>query len=272
MGRAAAEDLVAHGYRVFGSVRRGADATELQKKLGRDFTPLLFDVTDEAAIKAAADQVAGMLDGQGLIGLVNNAGMSFSGPLMHMPLDKLRRQFEVNVIGLVAVTQAFLPLLGARLPQTHRPGRIINISSVGGRIAFPFIGAYSGSKHAIEGISDALRRELLVYGIDVIVIQPGSVRTAIWDKAEREDLSAYASTHYVEIMRKLRPALVAMGRAGVSPDVVSHTIRQALESNRPRARYALPDRYLTNWLLPRVLPDRWLDRLIASQVGLTRRH
>lgn len=271
MGRATAEYLAEHSYHVFGSVRREKDAVELQAKLGKNFTALLFDVTDEAAIRAAADKVAEILNGQGLSGLINNAGMSFNGPLMHLPLPKLRQQFEVNVIGLVAVTQAFLPLLGAKLPQTHPPGRIINISSVGGRIAFPFIGAYAGCKHAIEGLSDSLRRELLIYGVDVIVLEPGSVKTAIWDKAEQEDLSMYANTDYIDIMREFQKAMLAMGRAGVEPEVISRTIQEALESPHPKARYALPDNYLMMWLLPRLLPDRWLDRVIASRVGLKRK-
>lgn len=268
MGRATAEYLAERGYHVFGSVRREKDAAELQQKLAEKFTPLLFDVTDAAAIKPAADQVAGILKEQGLTGLINNAGMTVSGPLMHLPLDQLRKQFEINVIGLIAVTQAFLPLLGAQLPQRYPPGRIINMSSVGGRIAFPFIGAYAGSKHAVEGLSDALRRELLIYGIDVIVFEPGSVKTAIWDKAEQDDLSFYAQTDYIRMMRGFQKAMLAMGRAGVEPEVVSRTIYEALESPHPKARYALPDNYLMSWLLPRLMPDRWLDRLIGSRVGL----
>jgi NAD(P)-dependent dehydrogenase (short-subunit alcohol dehydrogenase family) len=273
LGRATAEDLAAHDYHVFGSVRREKDAAEIQAKLGKSFTPLLFDVTDEAAIRAAADKVAAILNaqGQGLTGLINNAGMSLNGPLMHIPVSKLRQQFEVNVLGLVAVTQTFLPLLGAKLPQRYPPGRIINISSVGGRIAFPFIGAYAACKHAIEGLSDSLRRELLIYGVDVIVLEPGSVKTAIWDKAEQEDLSMYANTDYMEIMRGFQKAMLEMGRAGVAPEVVSRTIREALESVHPKTRYALPDNYIMTWLLPRFLPDRWLDRIIASRVGLKRK-
>jgi len=263
IGRAAAEELVAHGYHVLGSVRRDADAAELQAKLGRNFTPLLFDVTDGAAVKAASTKVAEILNGQGLAGLVNNAGIGKGGPLMHQPLDELRLQFEVNVFGAVSVTQAFLPLLGARLPQTHPPGRIINISSVGGKIAFPFLGAYAASKHALEAMSDALRRELAIYGIDVIVIEPGTIRTAIWDKAEQEDASRYANTDYGKVLREVQKAFVARGRSGIPASVVSRTVRRALESKRPKARYAL------GWFLPRLLPDRWLDRLIVLRIGLT---
>jgi NAD(P)-dependent dehydrogenase (short-subunit alcohol dehydrogenase family) len=197
IGRAAVQDLVAHGYHVFGSVRRQADATELQSQLGQNFTPLLFDVTDEAAVQAAADKVSDLLNGQGLSGLVNNAGIGGGGPLMHQPLTEVQRMFEINVLGALRVTQAFLPLLGARFPQLHPPGRLVNISSIAGRIALPFLGAYAGSKHALEALSDSLRRELALYGIDVIVIEPGSVKTPIWERLEREGFAnKYVDTHY----------------------------------------------------------------------------
>jgi NAD(P)-dependent dehydrogenase (short-subunit alcohol dehydrogenase family) len=271
MGRATAAALTARGYQVFGSVRKPADAAEVQAQLGERFTPLLFDVTDEDAVRAAAEQTASQLAGQGLAGLVNNAGMSINGPLMHIPLDQLRRQYDVNVVGLIGVTQAFLPLLGAQLPQPFPPGRIINISSLGGRIALPFLGPYTSSKHAVEGLSDSLRRELLIYGIDVIVVEPGSVRTAIWDKAETEDFSEYKDTHYYDLLQGYKKQMLAMGRAGVEPEVVGKLICTILERKRPKTRYPLPDNPIFGWLLLRILPDRWLDRLIGSRAGLTRK-
>lgn len=271
IGRAAAGDLAANGYHVFGSVRKQADADTLKTQIGENFTPLLFDVTDHDAVKAAAEQVSDTVKGQGLAGLVNNAGIGIGGPLQHIPLDQLRLQFEVNVFGLIAVTQAFLPLLGAKLPQTHPPGRIINVSSVGGKLSFPFLGAYNGSKFAVESMSDVLRRELMLYGIDVIVIEPGSVQTAIWDKAEEADVSPYLNTDYAPILERFSKYFISTGRAGKSPEALARIIREALENPRPKTRYATPDNYLMGWLLPRLLPDRWLDRLIASQLGLKRR-
>ena len=272
LGRAAAEELADHGYDVFGSVRRESDAAGLRERLGARFIPLLFDVTDEAAVRAAAAQVADILGGRGLAGLVNNAGIGIGGPLLYQPLEEIRRVFEVNVLGALSVTQAFLPLLGAKLPQAHAPGRIVNISSVGGKIAFPFLGAYSASKHALEAASDALRRELSIYGIDVIVIEPGAVRTAIWDKAEQEDLSSrYAGTDYAVIAARFQKGFIEGGRAGMPAEVIGRVIREALESPRPKTRYALPTNRLTGWIIPRLLPDRWLDRLIVSRVGLVRR-
>jgi NAD(P)-dependent dehydrogenase (short-subunit alcohol dehydrogenase family) len=265
------EDLLQHGYHVFGSVRSSTDAARLQSQFGPGFTPLLFDVTDEAAIKTAAEKVTQAVNGHGLFALINNAGMAIGGPLMHQPLDEVRRVLEVNVLGALAVTQAFLPLLGAKTAQTTSPGRIINISSVGGKISLPFVGDYVTSKHALEALSDVLRRELMLYGIDVIVIEPGSINTAIWDKAEKQDTSRYQHTDYVNLLEKFQQNFISRGRAGASPEKVTQVIRQALESKRPRTRYALPDDFLAGWILPRLLPDRVLDRLIASQIGLTPR-
>ncbi len=271
IGRATAGELLKHGYHVFGSVRQVEDGGALQAKLGPMFTPLLFDVTDEAAIKAAADKVARSVSGQGLFALINNAGIAIGGPLMHQPLDEVRHVLEVNALGMLAVTQAFLPLLGARIPQTTPPGRIVNVSSVSGKISLPFLGAYVTSKHALEAMSDALRRELMLYGIEVSVIEPSAVRTEIWDKAEQQDLSRYQQTDYKGLLEEFQQKAVARGRASASSEAVARVIYGVLESNKPRTRYALPDHYFKGWLLPRLLPDRAFDRMIASQIGLVHR-
>lgn len=271
IGRATAEALLKHGYHVFGSVRQLEDGGALQARFGPMFTPLILDLTDQAAIKAAAHQVGEFVGGQGLFALINNAGIAIGGPLMHQPLDEVRRVLDVNVLGTLAVTQAFLPLLGAKLLGTFPPGRIVNVSSISGRISLPFLGAYGTSKHALEAMSDALRRELMLYGIEVIVIEPSAVRTAIWDKAEQQDLSKYQQTDYEELLGKFQQRVVARGRASVSSEAVARLIHEVLESKKPRTRYALPDHYFRGWLLPRLLPDRASDRLIAAQTGLTHR-
>lgn len=270
IGKVTAELLAEGGYHVLGSVRRQADAAPLQSTLGEKFTPLVFDVTDQQAVEAAAAQTANVVGGQGLAALINNAGIALWGPLMHQPLDEVRRHFDVNVLGLLGVTQAFLPLLGAVASQSRPPGRIVNVSSVGGKITFPFIGAYGATKHAVESLSDGLRRELHIYGIDVIVIEPGNVQTPIWDKAEQEDVTRYEGTEYFEIIRQFQQDFADKGRKGMPPEVVGRTIRKAIESKRPRTRYALPNRAISGWLVPRLLPDRWLDRMIVSMVGLKR--
>lgn len=270
IGRDATRELLEHGYRVFGSVRKEQDGLALQQLFGPNFTPLLFDVTDEAAIQRAVPIVEQALKGQTLAGLVNNAGIAVAGPLMHLPMADFRQQFEVNLIGLLAVTQAFLPLLGAKLPRVESPGRIINISSVSGKIAYPFFGPYSSSKHALEALSDVLRRELNIYGIEVIAIEPGSIRTPIWDKADQVDTGRYANTDYAPILQPLQKLFVERGKNGLPVELVSTTIRQALEAPHPKTRYPLPRKWFTGWLIPRWLPDRWLDRIMINSLSLKR--
>jgi NAD(P)-dependent dehydrogenase (short-subunit alcohol dehydrogenase family) len=268
IGRACAEALAGAGIHVFAGVRREEDAAALRTSLGAACTPLLFDVTDDAAVAAAAAKVREALGGETLFGLVNNAGMALPGPLMHQKLDEFRRQFEVNLVGALRVTQAFLPLLGARMPPPKRPGRIVNISSVTGRIAPPFAGAYSASKHALEGLSDSLRRELLLYGIDVIVIEPGAVITPIWDKAENANLSAYRGTDYWPILESAKAEFIAEGREGLPPEAIGAAVLRVLTQKHPPARRTLVRGRLLNWSLPRSLPARLLDRLIAWRIGL----
>jgi NAD(P)-dependent dehydrogenase (short-subunit alcohol dehydrogenase family) len=273
IGYDAARYLLANGYRVWGSVRRQADADKLQAELGPNFSPLLFDVTDEEGIRTAVAQLAEQLngrdrEGRGLNGLINNAGIAVSGPLMHMPLDKFRHQLEINLVGALAVTQAFLPLLGARPNPGHPPGRIVNISSVSGSIVYPFFGPYAASKHGLEVISHAFRRELRPYGIDVVIISPGSVQTPIWEKAEEEDLGPYADTIYELMLARLQKSVTRIGKAGIPVELVSQTIFQALESPRPKARYVLARNLWTGWLIPRWLPSRWFDRIVAKRMGL----
>jgi NAD(P)-dependent dehydrogenase (short-subunit alcohol dehydrogenase family) len=260
IGYATAAELCRRGYRVFGSVRTEDQADRLARDLGTAFTPLVFDVTDAKAVGEAAARVRSATGSNGLFGLVNNAGISIPGPLSVQSPDLFRQQLEVNVIGVVHAVQAFLPLLRRPKGSAARPGRIINISSVSGRIAYPFLGGYAASKHALEALSDSLRRELLIYGVDVIVIQPGSIDTPIWDKAA-DIRSTYLETDYASVLKGVDLHAVRHGAMPVA--AVTRRIVEALEHRRPRARYAIPDRWFQYWLVPRLLPDRWLDRIIG---------
>ncbi len=270
IGYGAAKEFIKHSYHVFGSVRKEEDARIIKAELGTSFTPLLLDVTDHEAVLGAASQVEETVGGAGLAGLINNAGTALAGPLMHQPLDEIRQQFEVNVLGLISVTQAFLPLLGAKKPQTHKPGRIVNISSVSGKVAEPFLGAYAGTKHALEGISDSLRRELLTYGIDIIVIRPGAVKTAIWEKGAAPVVSGrYAQTDYAGPLDRLQRYAEKLVSNGYSPETFGKFVRKVFEAERPKTRYAIvPGRFM-DWTVPTFLPDRWLDRLIGRSLGLS---
>lgn len=270
IGHAATAELLRRGHHVFGSVRRQEDAQRLQEELGPAFTPLLFDVRDQEALKTAAGEVAAALGGSGLDALINNGGILIPGPLMHLPLAQLRSQFEINVIGLLAVIQQFLPLLGAQEDPPFAPGRIINIGSVSGRVTYPFMGGYAASKHALEAISDALRRELMIYGIDVILIEPGTTRTPIIDKYKAY-VEPYMATDYAAMTGALLKQVAKREESGIPIERVIKAIGQAVESPRPKTRYAVPRKWLSGWLIPRWLPDRWLDRLTARQLGMDSR-
>ncbi len=268
IGYGAAKEFVRHGYRVFGSVRKEEDAGRLSAELGSGFTPLVFDVTDREAVLAGAEEVGEAVGEVGLVGLVNNAGTAIGGPLMLQPLEEVRTHFEINVLGLVSVTQAFLPLLGAKKPRTRAPGKILNISSTGGKVAMPFIGAYAGTKHAVEGISDSLRRELIPYGIDVIVVEPGAVRTEIWGKGASQ-IGRYADTDYAESVSNFGEYAQRLAKDGFTSEELGRFIHGVFEKRRPRTRYAFVPGKLAHFTVPRLLPDRWLDRLVARNVGLT---
>jgi NAD(P)-dependent dehydrogenase (short-subunit alcohol dehydrogenase family) len=267
IGNAAARALVERGYQVFGSVRRQEDAERLQEELGDHFTPLLFDVTDSAAITAAVKQVAEATGSEGLYALVNNAGIVIPGPLKYMPLEDFRAHFDVNLFGLMDVTQQFLPLLGAAENSPYPPGRIINISSTSGRVAYPFMGAYAATKHALEGFSDSLRRELMLYGVDVIVIQPGTTNTPIVHKFA-DQIRRYEETDYGHMFTMLEEQMADREKSGLPVSKVVEAIVTAVESPRPKARYAVPRKWLGSWILPRLLPDRWLDRVVDSRLDI----
>ena len=212
IGWATARLLLDRGFRVFGSVRKQADADRLRSEFGVNFIPLLFDVTDEAAVLAAAREVRTALGGETLAGLVNNAGIAVAGPLLGLSADEFRRQLDVNVMGPVIATQAFAPLLGADPALTGPRGRIVMISSVAGKNGNPLTPAYAASKHAIEGLSESLRREMMLFGIDVIIVAPGAVKTPIWGKADEVDVSRYQNSPYRPALEKSPPVYPAPQR------------------------------------------------------------
>lgn len=266
IGYGAAKQFIRRGYSVFGSVRTQADADRLQTELGAAFVPLVFDVTDVGAVNAAARYLTERLAGSGLGGLINNAGIAIGGPLQHQSLATIRQHFEVNILGLLQVTQAFLPLLGAQSGHPVAPGRIQNISSVNGQVAIPFMGAYVGSKHALEGLSHSLRRELVLFGINVIIVGPGAVKTPIWEKGT--DISPYADTRYYPAMKRFLKQVEVAENKGFSIEYVGERIVDIHETPRPRVRYALVPGKLMGWIIPRLLPARTLDWVLGSLSGL----
>src|ERR1051325_2692087 len=269
IGWGIAKVLIAKGFRVFGSVRKAEDGERLRKEFGANFVPLYFDVTDAAAVAKGADQVAGALGGEMLFGLVNNAGIAVAGPLLYLKIDEFRHQIDVNLTGQLIVTQAFAPLLGTDRSRKGPPGRIVMISSVGGKNASPFVGPYNASKFALEGLSESLRRELMLFGIDVIIVAPGAVATPIWDKADAVDVSQYDNTPYASALAKVKDFMISNGRKGFPPEKIGQTVCVALTARKPKVRYTVTPDPLQN-LMVHTLPKRMVDRMIAKRLGLNR--
>ncbi len=269
IGWGTAKILIENGFQVFGGVRKEGDAERLRTEFGASFTPLLLDVTDPQAPFAAARTVSAALGKDTLFGLVNNAGIAVPGPLLYLTPEEMRRQFDVNVTGQLTVTQAFAPLLGADPERQGTRGRVVMISSVGGRRAFPFMGPYAASKFALEGLSEALRREFMLLGIEVVVIAPGAVVTKIWDKAEAEDVTRFANTPYASALARMRETMTKMGRAGLAPEDLGRAVLHALTTPKPKVRYVVTRQKFQEFMMD-VLPKRWLDRMIAKQLGFGR--
>jgi len=253
IGLASALRLARAGWRVVGGVRTDEDADALREG---GIEPVRLDVTDAGQIAAAVETVGSDLDG-----LVDNAGIAVAAPLELVPLDELRRQLEVNVVGQVAVLQAFLPAL------RRRRGRVVLMGSVGGRSALPFLGPYAASKHALEAFADVLRVELRPWGMTVSIVEPASVRTAIWTKgaehadAMRTGLADDAAELYAARIAKFREVALKRG-PGIDPDVVAKAVEHALTASRPKARYLVGrDAHLRAWI--ERLPTRLRDRVLA---------
>lgn len=262
IGEACALSLDRQGWRVFAAVRREEDGRRLQARASERLRPILLDVTDSPGIAAVVQEVASAVGPGGLQGLVNNAGIAVGGPLEFISLDQFRWQFEVNVFGLLQVTQQFLPLI-----RTGR-GRIVNIGSIAGRVASPMVGPYCASKHAVEALTDALRLELAPWDLHVSVVEPGVVATPIWDKGVREmdaelaRMPAEGLERYDLLIRAFRRLLGGASQRGVSPDVVARRVEHALTSRRPRHRYLVGKDARLRLMAQTILPRRWMDALV----------
>ena len=263
IGRACALRLDSLGFDVFAGIRKQADADALRARASERLVPVVLDVTDQQSIEAAARQVSDSVGERGLAGLVNNAGITVTGPLEFLPLEEFRRQLEVNLIGQLAVTQSFLSLL------RRDRGRVVNVSSIGGRVALPFLGPYAASKFGLEGLSDSLRRELRPWGIEVSVIEPGSVATPIWEKgvaagdALLERVPPEGRSLYGDRIASLRKVAQATADRGMPPEEVARVIEHALTADRPRTRYLVGRDAKMRGRIARFVPDRLFDRLIA---------
>lgn len=268
IGRACAALLARERFRVFAGVRKVSDGESLRAESGEAITPIQIDVTDDATITAAVETVGALVADRGLDGLVNNAGIGMTGPVEYVTAAALRRQFDVNVFGQIAVTQAFLPLV------RQARGRIVNMGSVGSEIAIPFGGALCASKSAFKSLNDALRLELRPFGIHVSLVEPGAIHTPAVDKtlgdveAIIHALPPDGAARYGEMLR----AFVRRGYDrevnGSPPEVVAKAVHHALTARRPRTRYPVGADAKTLVTLPRILPEPLLDLLRLRQLGL----
>jgi NAD(P)-dependent dehydrogenase (short-subunit alcohol dehydrogenase family) len=259
IGEATALQLHKAGFRVFAGVRKPEDGDRLRAAGVTVIQP--FDVTKAEDVEAAVKSVEEALDGTPLRGIVNNAGIGIGGPLEALDLDDFRRTIEVNTTSQLAVTKAFLPLL------RRSKGRIVNMSSIGGRVAQPFAGPYITSKYALEAVTDVLRVELLEWGIDVIAIEPGTIATPIWEKSSQEAEKVLAGLTpeqrdlYGKRLAKAAKMIERQNKRGAPPEKVAAAVEKALTASRPKPRYLVGDaRVLLG--LKRLLPTRWLDRLL----------
>jgi NAD(P)-dependent dehydrogenase (short-subunit alcohol dehydrogenase family) len=257
IGEATVHHLKSLGFDPVGAVRKDEDAERLE---GRGIRTVRIDVTDAGQIEAAREE----LGDAPLAGLVNNAGIAVAAPLEFLPMDKLRQQLEINLIGQAAVTQAFLPAL------RRGRGRIVMVSSIGGRVALPLVSAYNASKFGLEGLSDSLRREVRAQGVDVILIEPGGVKTPIWKKGEQlademlEDVPPEAERLYGSMISTLRARTTKIEEElGIEPTEVAEAIGTALTASRPRARYVVGSDAKVRAPMARFLPPRVMDRLIG---------
>jgi len=271
IGESCARWLDARGHRVFAGVRREADAARLRAGASDRLVPIPIDVSDESSIRAALDRIGRALGGAGIDGVVNNAGIAVGGPLEYLPIDAIRRQMEVNLIGQIAVTQAFMPLL------RRARGRLVFIGSIGGRFTTPFLWPYCASKFGLEAISDALRVELQPWGMHVAIVEPGSIATPIWKKpgdggapviGERErDMER----DYGKAMVAFRTAVAAAGARGIPADAVAKVVEHALTSRSPRTRYVVGRDAKIQLALRHFVTDRLRDRFLTRVLGLPAR-
>ncbi len=271
IGYQTSKTLIASGYRVFGSVRTNEDADRVAMELGKNFIPLVFDVTDEQAVKESVNKVSALLDNQTLAGLINNAGIAVFGAVQNLTAEEFKHQFDVNLLGVFHCTQAYMDLLGADKDRHGAPGKIINISSISGELAMPFMSAYNMSKFGLEGFSEALRRELMIFGIDVVVVAPGPIQTPIWSKVDKVSMvKRYDNSAYRKVSSKMIRFAEALEKKGVSSEVVANRILSILTDSKSKTRYRIDVQWFQNTFLS-LLPKRTSDKMIAKQMNIIKK-
>ena len=257
--------FVKKGFHVYGSVRNSKDANKLKKIFRENFTPLIFDVTKEAQVKKAASIVKKDLKKSNLLALVNNAGVAISGPILLQKVKDFEKQININLNGAFRVLKFFAPLCGAEKNNNSKKGVIFNISSISGKIGMPGVGAYTASKFGLEGLSHSLRRELIRYGVDVVIIGPGPIKSEIFDKIDKKFLETLKKSDYAKVAKNIPKRMKNAKKIAFPPEEVGKLIFNALHDPNRKTRYTITPNKLMYWTLPMLITDRMLDKMITKR-------
>ena len=257
--------FVKKGFHVYGSVRNSKDANKLKKIFREHFTPLIFDVTKEAQVKKAASIVKKDLKNSNLLALVNNAGVAISGPILLQKVKDFEKQININLNGAFRVLKFFAPLCGAEKNNNSKKGVIFNISSISGKIGMPGVGAYTASKFGLEGLSHSLRRELIRYGVDVVIIGPGPIKSEIFDKIDKKFLETLKKSDYAKVAKNIPKRMKNAKKIAFPPEEVGKLIFNALHDPNRKTRYTITPNKLMYWTLPMLITDRMLDKMITKR-------
>ena len=269
IGKSIAIKLLEKKFYVIGSVRKAEDASELESMYPDNFKSIVFDVTNKDDIYNSVSIVEDFLKQKKsyLCSVVNNAGIAIGGPIRYIDIEIFKKQFDVNFFGLINVTKAFLDLL---IESNKYPlkNKIINIGSISGKRSYPFVGPYTASKFALEGLTDSLRRELLIHNLDVVLIEPGPIKTPIWSKVPNIEDNPFLNTEYEIPLRKFNKGYIKLGVDGFPPKMIGERVVKILSTNNPKTRHVITPKIFKNFLIPGFLPDRWVDRMTGKMLGL----
>ena len=257
--------FVKKGFHVYGSVRNSKDANKLKKIFRENFTPLIFDVTKEAQVKKAASILKKDLKNSNLLALVNNAGVAISGPILLQKVKDFEKQININLNGAFRVLKFFAPLCGAEKNNNSKKGVIFNISSISGKIGMPGVGAYTASKFGLEGLSHSLRRELIRYGVDVVIIGPGPIKSEIFDKIDKKFLETLKKSDYAKVAKNIPKRMKNAKKIAFPPEEVGKLIFNALHDPNRKTRYTITPNKLMYWTLPMLITDRMLDKMVTRR-------
>ena len=257
--------FVKKGFHVYGSVRNSKDANKLKKIFRENFTPLIFDVTKEAQVKKAASIVKKDLKNSNLLALVNNAGVAISGPILLQKVKDFEKQININLNGAFRVLKFFAPLCGAEKNNNSKKGVIFNISSISGKIGMPGVGAYTASKFGLEGLSHSLRRELIRYGVDVVIIGPGPIKSEIFDKVDKKFLETLKKSDYAKAAKNIPKRMKNAKKIAFPPEEVGKLIFNVLYDPSRKTRYTITPNKLMYWTLPMLITDRMLDKMVTKR-------